>query len=203
MRHSTCQRLRRFVPFALLASATLAFLIFVGAWVRSHWARDKFSWWSVSTRPFESSWTDRSLMTGLGQLRIDYRSSQTTGPIARTSSATPGFRHEAVSPTLTYSRFIHGRAPALELWGFVFDFRRTFEFEADIGASHFVGWYCVIPLWFPTTVTGFIVIGSAVRPLSAVRRSNRRCCTVCGYDLRASPDRCPECGAIKPKSELP
>jgi hypothetical protein len=49
-----------------------------------------------------------------------------------------------------------------------------------------------IPYWLPT------VLLSAL-PLCWLRIGRRRAtatgfCRVCGYDLRASPDRCPECG---------
>jgi hypothetical protein len=58
-------------------------------------------------------------------------------------------------------------------------------------------------IWFPWTtfavVTGFWPLGWLDVRLRLRRRAARAKagqCAQCGYDLRATPDRCPECGAM-------
>ena len=57
----------------------------------------------------------------------------------------------------------------------------------------------VTPSWF---VAGLLAIVPAVW-LRRRRGIRRRCrlglCPACGYDLRATPDRCPECGIVPQK----
>lgn len=54
-----------------------------------------------------------------------------------------------------------------------------------------------LSVWVPHW---FLILITAIPPAIALRRWRRRkrikpgCCTNCGYDLRASPQRCPECG---------
>jgi len=56
----------------------------------------------------------------------------------------------------------------------------------------------------PAWVAGFLLIPPTIW-LSDWLRSRRRFtenrCVMCGYDLRATPNRCPECGTIPPKKE--
>ena len=53
-------------------------------------------------------------------------------------------------------------------------------------------WWVSIPYWLIIATTGLLAIWCfKVRP----RKLNGRC-AVCGYDLRATPDRCPECGKV-------
>jgi hypothetical protein len=56
------------------------------------------------------------------------------------------------------------------------------------------GFRCVIPIWW---VLPLLLIGPFVRASTLWRSRRRRRaghCSFCGYDLRASSDKCPECG---------
>jgi hypothetical protein len=57
-----------------------------------------------------------------------------------------------------------------------------------------------VPHWFAATILGFLPTARTAGFVGAWSRSGRRRrvgrCGHCGYDLRATPERCPECGAV-------
>ncbi len=54
----------------------------------------------------------------------------------------------------------------------------------------------VIPLWLV-----FVPCSAGGVVLWRVRRYSSGRCRTCGYDLRATPDRCPECGKLSKRAE--
>jgi hypothetical protein len=77
----------------------------------------------------------------------------------------------------------------------------SFGFQEGYTSGGMPQWDAFMTLGFPVE---FLCLGLAawivVRDVRT-RRSVRGACSDCGYDLRASPERCPECGksaAIRP-----
>jgi hypothetical protein len=55
------------------------------------------------------------------------------------------------------------------------------------------------PFWALVGLFG-VASGAPLLPWARRRRRRRRgLCEKCGYDVRASPERCPECGTMRPK----
>jgi hypothetical protein len=52
----------------------------------------------------------------------------------------------------------------------------------------------IVPCWFIAVAAGVLPIGAFSGHLRRARRRSRGLCPACGYDLRATPGRCPECG---------
>jgi hypothetical protein len=53
-----------------------------------------------------------------------------------------------------------------------------------------------VPHWSLVLVTAVLPLAWIVRWVRRRGRTEGRLCQFCGYDLRATPDRCPECGAV-------
>jgi hypothetical protein len=61
--------------------------------------------------------------------------------------------------------------------------------------------YATLPHWLFVLVFAVLPLIQITRLIRRRRQPRAGLCRVCGYDLRATPDRCPECGA-KPSVPL-
>jgi len=61
--------------------------------------------------------------------------------------------------------------------------------------------FFLLPYWFPLTVSGCFLAWWMMSRRSGSGRREGNLCLNCGYDLRATPDRCPECGTVTAKGK--
>lgn len=165
---------RRLISFAALCSVVACLAILL-LWVRSYWVGDSCFW--------TTSHADYSSDMGCGRFWLAWHAAHGGGG---------SFFHASVRPP----HAVATPDDALGELGFFFEHRRS----ADGGARVSL----VVPLWAPAGAALLLATCPGIPALRRhlCRRSVR--CVECGYDLRASKDRCPECGTpLAQRREVP
>jgi hypothetical protein len=179
----TMRRLLRWTFNTLAAASLLLCVATTVLWVRSHWVFDEF----IAERPlaFEVGrkfGTPKHLLlvwSYRGKFELSFFRSDLSG-----SQATPPWQFEFRTATGEAAEFLGGTLTEFGLH----QYRKGVYTQQDCGLPHWslVSAFAVLPAIF------------AFRQVRAVRRRRRRSrlglCPACGYDLRATPERCPECG---------
>ncbi len=182
------KRVRRIFGWVWITSVIVSAILFlaaVGMWGRSYWRRDVVR--HIQPAPL----TVRSLgffsASGRVELEMTHFVASEPAPLEEFYPSTwaYGWQWDAYEASefidyYEYSRFGFGYSPLLQ-W----------PLSASVNIS---SWSIGVPHWF-------IALLCLPLPLIAFRRWRRKrrieregLCHVCGYDLRASVDRCPECG---------
>jgi hypothetical protein len=168
------------VSLILLAAA-------VALWVLSHFRATELSWPTLPGTRYELS----AVAGNLRLARLDRW--QPPAPAMFTSVARdPAGKVDADWEFPDKSAVNDPAAPPADQRRLGFRYRRGAMFVDGFGVAHFAAW--TVPLW---AVCGVLAAPPGVRVWKRVRRKGRAkrgCCAACGYDLRATPGRCPECG---------
>jgi hypothetical protein len=174
----------------LTAGSLLLCAAVCALWVRSYAVRH--SW--MCTQPK----ADYRVESCAGQLAW---SETYFGDVDRSFLQMPEYgawRHSSTSPLPPLGERLKNIAPMPDDWfdhaGFVIGWSLTDRYINNGGPTRVVA----VPYWAPFVLLGILPTLGAVGYTRQHRRLSRHRdgrCPACGYDLRATPDRCPECGA--------
>jgi hypothetical protein len=202
---------RRLLTAATTLSALVAIAL-IALWVRSYRTADTLALTSNTLAAGKLTQTTYAATTGRGVLRLSlYRLTHDGWIVERRLEFAQGLPHEQPGRHVRYGTDAPAvAAPLAPEWTLVGGARlhaantRTLphpESPSNISPATETHEQDVLWLRFPILVIAACLLpalriaGPVRRARRARRRRKRGLCPTCGYDLRASPDRCPECGA--------
>jgi hypothetical protein len=173
-------RWQRPTAFACTIAAAVLLLSSALLWARSYWTLDMVT--------YDSGWAEVHLTTGHGRLRTLFQ--------------TPGFGYGLSRQSTDFSAL-----PFEVGMGDNFQYaREEYQFATPAGGLVTItSRELTLPFW--SIAISLLFLGLlGMTWAQRARRSARRAaglCIHCGYDLRATPDRCPECGRLSETCPAP
>jgi hypothetical protein len=186
------RRLRRILlNLATVLSLGLGIAVVV-LWVRSYLVSDSIyrsRWWIAGGQQDESAWW---VMAGRGEVGVGRRRQQLT-PVSFFLSERPP------EDSWKYARPAEVGATSFEPNGFFqwLGFRYVDQpdpLAAVATNNYYREWNA--PFWSLLLLCAPLPVARVWLALRRRRARGSGRCAVCGYDLRATPRRCPECGAV-------
>jgi hypothetical protein len=189
----------------LSALSLLLCALFTAAWIRSGLVEDRLEWRTRTPNMF----SENRAFSGAGLVGVRRFSATREGPPAAVEEMTKEWlpaeplvwtRRDKLGGLLPAA----GPATAAERAGFFNQHQRS-EFGTVVagvrGTMESSFW--TVPYWFAVMATAILPASRFLPPVLRWLRRRRGIrlglCPRCGYDLRATPGRCPECGKVAGK----
>jgi hypothetical protein len=186
--------MRRGALRVFAAVSALAALCVVAAWARSYSYLDSFKRYSSVTQRFEYAVLLRGGLqiarcNGLPESRFGEGVESTELPRSLHGSRGDNWQILTGWGTLSYRSFAGFRVARGDL-----NYKQT-------GSSPAPFWSLRVPLYAPLVVTLLLPawwVRTFIGNVRRRRRARANRCEACGFDLRGTPERCPECGRPVP-----
>lgn len=184
--------MRRWASNILAGLSLLLCLAVVCVWVRSYWRTE--GWWRFPYFVEKNEYRQDRISLRRGRVDVSLWSfTIDSGFIKMMKSATEAASYDDTS--WTRERGDPWR-PEREHWweflGLYVRLQKNVRSPAIPGTGSQV--FVSIPYWLLVAVTAIAPGLWGMQYWRKRRRKRKGMCRNCGYDLRASPDRCPECG---------
>jgi len=183
------------LPANPLTALTLLLCVAVGVlWVRSYWRGTRLRLTYGGETPAQVNYTGWTVRSESGRVVVD-RWTLVGRPAPGDERLTRwyGWMERPVSLEAGPPIPAKGRTA-----GFVLESLKDFAADTIVGqvppTGRLSGSYVLVPHWLPVLPLAAPGIWRAWRGVVMRRRRGRGACRGCGYDLRATPGRCPECG---------
>ncbi len=180
---------------ALSALSALLCLGMLDLWVRSYHGSEMFVYIHPLEPASERLATDFQAFSceGSVDIHVYYMTSLSDSDHVRDVYRDGGFTYERDFPDFAFSPD-WGLSPEY-VYGFMY-----LRADAPYGLPR-VQWHFAFPHWAGVVVFGLLPMICLARVVRNLRRRRvwkkaGHLCMSCGYDLRASPGRCPECGTM-------